>query len=1025
MAGIAASVSQAATFTSAAPTGNWSAPATWTVTGTDADGIPDNDDDVIITTGHTVTNDVANVYAKSITVSGGTFSLNSKKTHIYGNFTNNGSITGSGNIYFHAAGTISGSSTFGTAGDWFFYSTHTIAAGTAIVKTNYLQIQSGSTVTNNGTVILAAGALAITGTWINANGSSLTMGQSPSGTGVLQCSAATNTVTYYGPGASTIRTLFSAYNNLTLSGGSAHTKTISTGTLNVTGNLLIGSGVTLNCASQTINLSGNWTNNANISCTNMGTVNFNGSGTQTITRSVTEAFNNLTKSGSGTLTLAVNVNVNGTTTLSSGTLNPSAFAYNQKGASWLNNGATLNTGASGSVTFRGTTNQTIDGSTSTTFGNLIINNPGHSVTLALNQTVNGATTLTAGILDISTFNFNQSGSAFNFNGGTLNTAAAGNVVFTMSGTTTITATSTPSFGNVVVNGSGTVMLGTAINILGNLTLTTGTLNVNSSNNYTVSIAGNLTDNAFFNTQAGNVIFNGTLAQSIVTTVNTEFYDITSSNVAGVAVTSGTIIIDDIATVTTGSFGTSGSGGILLPAYGATDYGRIGDVASGASLSGTGWTIQSYINGPATAYWQYLSSPISGTTLNDWDQDPRFYMSGVNGNDGNACCPTFYSVRTYNTATNTYTNVTNLNTTLTSCKGYMLWMGDNTTQLTAPLVYDSKGTPNFGNKSINVTAGGSGNGYNLVGNPYAAPIKFSSVFSASGNLNSNFLILQENGSYVTNPNGGMIAPGQGFMAIATSTGPMQFNEGCKNQLSAPNIIRTAQERNTLRIDLSNDINGLGGQTVINFNNDAHNGYDVQYDLPFLPSPYETASNLWSTDKDGKTNIMNCLDANSDVVEIPLSVTAAVDGNQLLSFRGINTIDAYSCAWLQNNQTGERINLHDRDAYSFYAKAGEEQHFTLHFDRTGNNCPLNEQNLVESLDAQVQVYVNNDQLMGRFNFTEATDVQVVIYDESGREVVAPKNYNVMTEAVALGNPGAHGVYFIQVIEGVRVTTRKIVY
>src|ERR1041384_103071 len=105
------------------------------------------------------------------------------------------------------------------------------------------------------------------------------------------------------------------------------------------------------------------------------------------------------------------------------------------------------------------------------------------------------------------------------------------------------------------------------------------------------------------------------------------------------------------------------------------------------------------------------------------------------------------------------------------------------------------------------------------------------------LHPNFLILMENGSYATNPNGGTIAPNQGFMAIALSSGNIKFLESCKNTAANPNIIRTAYPENYLRITAGNGLNGLGGEAVVQISNDSHNGRDIASDMPFLPSPYD--------------------------------------------------------------------------------------------------------------------------------------------------------------------------------------------
>jgi hypothetical protein len=71
--------SNAANFSSL-NSGSWSAPATWSITaGTDSDGIPDQDDDVVINSSHNVFLSVLQNYYRTLLLDiGGTLTLNSK-----------------------------------------------------------------------------------------------------------------------------------------------------------------------------------------------------------------------------------------------------------------------------------------------------------------------------------------------------------------------------------------------------------------------------------------------------------------------------------------------------------------------------------------------------------------------------------------------------------------------------------------------------------------------------------------------------------------------------------------------------------------------------------------------------------------------------------------------------------------------------------------------------------------------------------------------------------------------------------
>lgn len=149
-------------FNSAA-SGNWHVSTTWTlVSGTDADGVPDADDNATILTGHTVTISTTGPASGSaimdLTIDAGGNLTMQRSISYYGNYTNNGSETATSfiNTYFRGVGkTISGSGTFANLALLNFApsSTTTIAAGTVINKPNptTTNFYTNAIVTNNGT----------------------------------------------------------------------------------------------------------------------------------------------------------------------------------------------------------------------------------------------------------------------------------------------------------------------------------------------------------------------------------------------------------------------------------------------------------------------------------------------------------------------------------------------------------------------------------------------------------------------------------------------------------------------------------------------------------------------------------------------------------------------------------------------------------------------------------------------------------------------------------------------------------
>jgi hypothetical protein len=424
---LAAFTSRAATFTSLA-TGSFHNAGTWNVVGTDADGIPDSDDDVIISSGHTVTQATTGVMRSILINPSAVFANANFPVFIHGNFTHNGNMTGLGGIYFQAVGTMSGTLPISAGGNWIFYVNYTIAPGVVINKNNYITVAANRTLTNNGDITLWGGSITMYSgsVWLNAANSSMRVANNVSTAGTIDASAAPNTFTYYLNTYNNIKATNATYYNLNINAAGSHNKYISN-PLTVMGNLTINSGAILNGNGNDIFVGGNWTNNANTNIQNVPTVEFNGSDLQVISRTGgSEVFNNVNLSNfNDTIRLNRDVIVNGTTTINFCVLDPNGFVYRQRGAQW--NGQGGNTTTSGNVSFEGAVAQTMGGTIFTDWGNVEINNTNGVTNGAFNR-CHGTLTLTAG-------NFSAPSQEFTFLSSAAETGRIGTVTGgTLSGT---------------------------------------------------------------------------------------------------------------------------------------------------------------------------------------------------------------------------------------------------------------------------------------------------------------------------------------------------------------------------------------------------------------------------------------------------------------------------------------------------------------------------------------------------------------------------------------------------------------
>ena len=247
-----------------------------------------------------------------------------------------------------------------------------------------------------------------------------------------------------------------------------------------------------------------------------------------------------------------------------------------------------------------------------------------------------------------------------------------------------------------------------------------------------------------NCRQGTVTFNGTSNQSISGSSNTQFYNLTLNNPAGLTVNSA----QSLTNILTNSGGTFNSNGNFTLISNASTTSRIAPITGTGAFSGS-MTIQKHISARAANYHD-LSSPVSNSTIMDWDDD--LFMSGIGADDGtpgpagvDGTASGTSSVYDWQETLGDYTAVTGSSTPLVAGKAYEIFIADNLTSWAARTI-DTKGTPNFGSKTVNLSFTGSSAfaGSHLVGNPYASAVNYSACTKT--NITGNVLILDNTGNY---------------------------------------------------------------------------------------------------------------------------------------------------------------------------------------------------------------------------------------------------------------------------------------
>lgn len=680
----------------------------------------------------------------------------------------------------------------------------------------------------------------------------------------------------------------------------------------------------------------------------------------------------------------------------------------------INNGATFNGAArqiyvygslTNSGTFSGaprfyfvnTGSASLTSASSITFTLLGLINT--QLTIPSGTTINGGASQALQIRQNSTLNNNGNITCFgltnsgtsgntlnNLNGSTFTTTANISVPITInnsaSSTFTLnkTATSIPTctFHHLVLAGSVSSKSATAaLNVNGNLTINSGvTLNLATN---ALNLKGNLTNNGTISNPSA-VTFSGTTAQSIGFVNNLAFTDLTSSNPAGVSITSGTHTISNSLTVSAGDLNLGANRFTLLSNGTKTAY--IGN--SAGTISGS-MIIQRYL--PArTASYTDLSSPVTSTTIDDWD-DELFMtigapndVAGYPGGDGMNSPPNeFYSVTQYNTSTDWFDSILTGHT-LEVGRGYTAWIADDETSFPGRSI-DTRGTPNMGTPSYNA-AYDAGNlnypGWNLIGNPHAAFIDWTDVVAASSNLNTNIQIYDGSGNYVDDLSGPEIAPGQGFFCEVTANTTISFPQSCKRTTTSSTFMRSKKGNvSDLRLRLSSSANPYYHQVNINFDNTASLSYEKGSDIPFIKSPKQKAPYIVFTDGTQKF-IRNKMNTNSSLVVLPLEISTPIEGNYTIELEGLLSNCVYSEAYLINNTTKEQLEIGDANAVTIYFEKGE----------TNNNYSLvlKKANVPFNFNGEsVAIFSTADFINIKGNFETAQTVKVEVYNIVGQLVM----------------------------------------
>ena len=217
-------------------------------------------------------------------------------------------------------------------------------------------------------------------------------------------------------------------------------------------------------------------------------------------------------------------------------------------------------------------------------------------------------------------------------------------------------------------------------------------------------------------------------------------------------------------------------------------------------------------------------------------------------------------------------------------------------------------------------------------------------------------------------------------------------------STPFLKQTSTLTNFMRLELS--AGDYTDETVIYLNNDAHIGFDADFDAYKLFSFNTEVPQIYSVSNDKMA--VNSLPIAT--THISIDVIGVDNADMTISLTENND---FGTIYLTDNYLGIQTNLLD-EVYNFKYNADFSDRFTISFTTTDIESNVVEFHKIYSYNKEINVVASENQ-----------SVEIFVYDISGQLVSRLKGYQGLNK-ILMKNTGQ---YIVKVVGSSSVTTKKV--
>jgi hypothetical protein len=777
-------------------------------------------------------------------------------------------------------------------------------------------------------------------------------------------------------------------------------------------------------------------------------------------------YGNLTISGTNITHNASNLTVNGIFNLTTDLImSNSAFAT-----------LFLNGVITGSGLLRTRNNSRLNIGGSGTFGTLSFGNGGSNLTLSqltlnrsmsggfvlgTNLTVNATTTWSNGTIDLNGNALTLNGAinfppdaAFGelFGSPTSSFAVGGSSAGAITNSLYISQASatTKVLGALTMNRpSRTLILTEDLQVLGNTTLTNGSIDLNgklltlsgpiafattsagnitgsASSSLTIDGSGSITNSLFMNPSSA------TSRQLNVFTMNRSGQTLTLGNTLE---TYGTVFPTD---------GIIASNGNLFIRSDATNKGRIDQVIG--DITGN-VRVETFALGGTTDWAVMGPSGISGLSVASWEGQIPMSCS-LCPNDETSAGGYFVSIQGWDetaaaSSTLAYTEL-NYGSSLDPGKGYWTYLGTGL-GTTSDLSWTVTGPILKGAFDIPLTSSGpaNGDGFNLISNPYPSAISWASLLGGvTGSVNDAIYAYNADlgitASYIFGvsvpPSAGaltdIIPMGQGFYVQALSATATLTAQESNKVASNINAIKPTNNIGKV-INLTINGGGFSDATAIRFHDNATTAFDKKLDaLKLFESPgyvgYPGAYNQRTTISTRALDVdyaVNSLPSpiNDDII-IPVLVKVYATGSHTITASDLENIPN-TCVILRDKLTNATHNLWQGPYVFNISDTTAAPRFELRVCSGSSPTSIKQTGLADNSNIFINKDVNG--VFVKFGFDQTTKSAITVTNILGQKLVDDKTLNANDDLLYLNLEAKNQLIFVTVTTDKQKVTKKIIH